>query len=169
MAVAERLQKRSRRAELIGVDQSLPLIRKCRRKLAHHHCCIMHRNVFDILPNRSDFTILNYTLQFLPPEKRPFLLQRIYRGLRPGGIIFISEKLKTEGEQANTLLTGLYQDFKKRNGYSELEIAQKRDALEKVLIPLTQEEHLEALRAAGFSQSFTIFRWYNFASFVGIK
>ena len=169
LAVASLLKKQSRKAQLIGVDQSLPLIRKCRHKLSEHHCCIIHRNILDLLPNRSDFTVLNYTLQFLPPRDRPVLLKRIHKGLRPGGAVFISEKLRTEEKEVDLLLSRLYQDFKKRNGYSELEISQKREALEKVLVPLTVEEHLQALRSAGFSRSGMIFRWYNFASFLGIK
>ena len=168
LGIASWLEKRGREAELIGVDQSLPLIRRCRRKLSSYRCCIIHRNILDILPNRSHFTILNYTLQFVPLEDRPRLLQRIYNGLYPGGMVFISEKIRTENE-LDTLITNLYQDFKKRNGYSELEISQKRDALEKVLIPLSVEENLRALRARGFSQVSMLFRWYNFASFVGIK
>ena len=169
LGVASLLRERGVRAELIGVDQSLPLIRRCRHKLSQHHCCIIHRNIMDILPNRSHFTILNYTLQFIPPEDRPLLLKRIYRGLYPGGMIFVSEKIRTEEGRVGELLTEFYGDFKKRNGYSELEICQKREALEKVLIPFTVEEHLRALRAAGFSQSVVLFRWYNFASFLGIK
>ena len=169
LEVARLLEKRSRRAELIGVDQSLPLVRKCRRKLEGHRCCIIHRNIFNILPNRSDFTILNYTLQFLSPDKRPLLLRRIHKGLRPGGMVFISEKLHTEEREMDSLLRGLHQDFKKRNGYSESEIALKKEALEKVLIPSTPEEHLDTLKSAGFSRSCMLFRWYNFASFVGIK
>ena len=169
LEVSKLLEKRFRKAELIGVDQSLPLVLKCRLKLAKYHTCIIHRNMFDIMPNRSDFTVLNYTLQFISPEKRPLLLKRIYEGLRPGGIVFISEKLHNKEGKVDALLTELYHDFKKRNGYSKLEIAQKRKALEEVLIPTTPEEHLNSLRAAGFSQSCTIFRWCNFASFIGIK
>ena len=173
LGVASWLKKKGQEAELIGVDQSLPLIRRCRRKLSDYRCCIIHRNILDILPNRSHFTVLNYTLQFIPLQQRLRLLQQTYNGLYPGGIVFISEKVRTEKNSENreveALMTRLYQDFKKRNGYSELEIAQKREALEKILVPHTAEENLRAIRAAGFSQVSMIFRWYNFASFVGIK
>ena len=169
LGAAQLLEKRSRQVELIGVDNSLPLVRKCRQKLAEHRCCIIHRDIFDILPNRSDFTLLNYTLQFLPLSRRPQLLKRIYQGLRPGGMIFISEKLHSKEEKMDELLTGLYEDFKKRNGYSDSEVARKRKALEKVLVPVTPQEHLNALKEAGFAQSCMLFRWYNFASFLGIK
>ena len=170
LAVTSLLNTLSREAQLIGVDQSLPLVRRCRRKLSgQHRCHIIHRNILDLLPNRSHFTILNYTLQFLPLKDRPLLLRRIYEGLEPGGVIFISEKIHSDDAIIRDMMTELYRDFKKRNGYSELEINRKQEALENVLIPVTAEQHLIGLREAGFTHVSEIFRWYNFASFVGVK
>jgi tRNA (cmo5U34)-methyltransferase len=81
----------------------------------------------------------------------------------------MSEKIKCTNKMIHTLQTDLYYDFKRRNGYSELEIAQKREALENVLKPLTPAQNLEMLSNAGFKKSDMLFRWYNFACFIGIK
>ena len=84
-------------------------------------------------------------------------------------MVFISEKIQSDDDIIQDMMTGLYQDFKKRNGYSEVEIVRKREALENVLIPSTPEKNLLSLREAGFKHVEEIFRWCNFASFVGIK
>ena len=112
---------------------------------------------------------MNYTLQFLDPDKRQQVLVNIHNGLREGGVFMLSEKIRVDEEHIHKLLTELYYDFKRRGGYSELEIAQKREALENVLRPITPEQQLEALRDAGFTKVDMIFRWYNFASYIGIR
>ena len=118
---------------------------------------------------KSKLIIMNYTLQFIPVEQRLPLLKRIFKSLENGGILILSEKIISESNDFNPLLTTLYYDFKRRNGYSELEIHQKREALENVLIPLTPSDQLELLKRAGFQKEDMIFRWYNFACFMGIK
>ncbi len=117
----------------------------------------------------SGFVIMNYTLQFINPLNRLELLQKIYQSLRPGGIFILSEKIKVENSEIESLITDLYYDFKRRNGYSELEISQKREALEKVLNPLTPSSQIELLKIAGFKKVEILFRCYNFACYIGIK
>ncbi len=113
--------------------------------------------------------IMNYTLQFIPRDRRLGLVKKIYDSLNTGGVFIFSEKIVSSNTSVNDLLTDLYYDFKRRNGYSELEISQKREALENVLIPLTAEEQMELLQKAGFVKCEVLFRWYNFACFIGIK
>ncbi len=113
--------------------------------------------------------IMNYTLQFIAPEKRFALLQKIYAGMKPGGVILLSEKLRFDCEKTEATLTKLYYDFKKHNGYSELEISQKRQALENILIPETEQTHLNRLQAAGFERAISWFQCFNFHSFIAYK
>lgn len=111
---------------------------------------------------------LNFVLQFIDKTSRPDLLQKICQSMVSGGALILSEKLKfSEEEQA--LQDALHLDFKRANGYSELEIAQKRSAIENVLVPETEEVHTERLKQAGFRQ---VIRWYqcfNFVSFLAVK
>jgi len=107
--------------------------------------------------------VLNFTLQFLAPELRLPLLGRIYKGLVPGGILILSEKISYAQPWEQEFLTEIHWDFKRKQGYSDLEIAQKRQALENVLVPWTAEEHREALATAGFGQ---VSQWYGFFQFV---
>ena len=121
------------------------------------------------LSEPADLIIMNYTLQFISPEKRQDLLSKIFSSLKPGGTFILSEKINPEQECYFDLITDLYYDFKKRNGYSELEISQKREALENVMKPITPSVQIDLLKSSGFKNSEMIFRWYNFASYLCVK
>jgi cbb3-type cytochrome oxidase maturation protein len=120
-------------------------------------------------PLRRLLCLLDFTLQFIPPEQRLELIQRIHAGLRPDGILILSEKIAFSEPWRQHFHEELHHDFKRANGYSDLEISQKRSALEKVLIPETLACHQERLRAAGFSSSELWFQCFNFVSLVAIK
>lgn len=116
----------------------------------------------------ASVSALNFVLQFISVSERLSLLKKIAEATLPGGALILSEKICfSEAEQK--LQQELHWDFKRANGYSDLEIAQKRSAIEDYLIPETEQVHIERLQAAGFSQ---VIRWYqcfNFVSFLAIK
>jgi tRNA (cmo5U34)-methyltransferase len=118
---------------------------------------------------RCSFAVLNFTLQFIKPEQRQQTLQHIYTGMLPGGALVLSEKLSFEDQQTDQLMIQHHHDFKRANGYSDLEISQKRQAIERVLLPETSEQHLTRLKEVGFSQTTQWFQSFNFASFIAIK
>lgn len=158
--------------ELIGIDNSEPMIEKAHTKLKENG--VRDYNLFcknieaiDLLP--AEMIIMNYTLQFIDREKRKELLKRIYEALKPGQFFILAEKINCVERDYRELVTELYYDFKRRNGYSNLEISQKREALENVLIPLSPDENTDLLRDSGFKRVEMIFRWYNFACFLGTK
>jgi tRNA (cmo5U34)-methyltransferase len=111
----------------------------------------------------------NFTLQFIPREARAGLLQRIYAGMLPGGVLILSEKIEFADSALNDLFVDAYHVFKERMGYSSLEISRKRTALETVLIPETLDCHRQRLQQAGFRSVDTWFQCFNFASLVAIK
>lgn len=159
-------------AQFLGVDQSSPMINKAREKLQlpkNHQLRLWCQDLIDIKIPQCQVVILNYTLQFIEPSKRQKILSDVFASLKEGGIFILTEKIACQNGSVEKLLTDLYYDFKRRNGYSELEISQKREALEKVLIPLQSQDHLRMLKTAGFIKTEMIFRWYNFACFIGIK
>ena len=117
----------------------------------------------------ASMVILNFTLQFIEPAARASLMQKIYDGMRPGGLLVISEKIQFPDPQLNELFIDLYHRFKETQGYSKLEIAQKRAALEHVLIPETLAEHRQRLTNAGFHSFDAWFQCFNFASMVAFK
>ena len=97
------------------------------------------------------------------------LIKKIYDSLNENGLFLMSEKLITEHKKLNKIMIDIYYEYKKNKGYSEYEIAQKREALENVLIPYTMQENIEMLKNAGFNDIEVIFRWNNFATFIAFK
>ena len=163
-------QARDTDCRIIAVDNSAAMIEKCRQHppgaTAIEWSCgdIRHTTI-----NNASMVVLNLTLQFLQPEERPALLQRIYNGLNPGGVLVLSEKVVFEDATENERMTQLYQGFKKTMGYSDLEISQKRNALENVLIPDNDQQHRRRLKSIGFNEVYQCFRGFNFVSYLAIK
>lgn len=161
-----------KKSNLIGIDNSPSMLSVCENKFKEKgikNIELIQKDIENIELKTSGIVIMNYTLQFINPINRLKLLQKIYQSLRPGGVFILSEKIKVENNEIDDLFIDLYYDFKRRNGYSELEISQKREALEKVLNPLTTTSQIELLKMAGFKKVEVLFRWYNFASYIGIK
>ena len=113
--------------------------------------------------------ILNFTLQFLPPQDRVALLEKIYQGLKPNGVLVLSEKFRFADEQIDELLIDLHHQFKRANGYSELEVSQKRTALENVMRTDSIDTHKTRLKNVGFAHVELWFQCFNFGSIIAIK
>lgn len=128
-----------------------------------------HEDLRDSKIEDASMVILNFTLQFIEPAAREALMRKIYDGMRPGGLLVISEKIQFPDPALNELFIDLYHRFKETQGYSKLEISQKRAALENVLIPETLAAHRERLNGAGFHSVDTWFQCFNFASMVAFK
>jgi len=157
----------------LGIDNAPPMIEKARRKSdMYSKSPIMEFIEDDItrapLPTAHAF-ICNYTMQFIRPIARPQIVGRIFKQLPPGGLFFVSEKIINHDKKLNRLFIEIYHRFKRRQGYSELEISAKREALENVLVPFSIDENLDLIRQAGFTSVEPFFQWFNFASFVAVK
>ncbi|HBG21085.1 MAG TPA: carboxy-S-adenosyl-L-methionine synthase CmoA [Desulfobulbaceae bacterium] len=162
-----------RELAFVGIDNSMPMLDKARLKAE------LYRKQDRISFSFEDITtfnhpgaggiILNYTLQFIRPLQREPFLANIFNNLRPGGILLVSEKVINHDPRLNREYIDIYHRFKKARGYSELEIAKKREALENVLIPFSVAENLAMLGKTGFAPVETYFRWFNFASFIAVK
>lgn len=157
--------------EIICVDNSPAMIDRCRQQLAADNPSVkpVLGNIEEVSLNNASMVILNFTLQFIAPERRVKLLNNIYQGMIPGGILVLSEKICFEDQHLNELNIELHHEFKRANGYSDLEISQKRTALENVLIPETLSAHQQRLQAVGFSHVDVWFQCFNFASMVAIR
>lgn len=157
--------------DYIGVDASPAMLETAKNNLGDiDNLTLRQADLNDGFQlSNASVVLLILTLQFLTPENRGGLLADVYRGLNPGGALIVVEKLAGDSEKSEAAFTRLYYEFKRRQGYSELEISQKRDALEDVLIPSTLDENLTLLRDAGFGTREIFFKWYNFAGFLGVK
>lgn len=158
---------------IIGIDNSQPMVERCRTHINAYHSDvpveILCDDIRHIEIKNASMVVLNFTLQFLPRADRLALLQKIYQGLNPHGILVLSEKFTFENEIMNELLIDLHHTFKRANGYSELEVSQKRTALENVMLTDSIETHKERLKEAGFQQVELWFQCFNFGSMIAIK
>jgi tRNA (cmo5U34)-methyltransferase len=158
----------------VGVDNSQEMLEIARRKLQESgfawpcdlRCADLNEGV--VIENAS-VVLLVLTLQFVRPLRRESLVRMIREGLTDSGCLILVEKVLGENSTFNRLFINHYYEMKRRNGYSDLEIAQKREALENVLIPYRLEENKELLRKCGFSNVDVFFKWYNFCAIIATK
>lgn len=157
----------------IGIDNAPAMLDKARRKAARYaKSGIMEFRDQDITSadlGKADIILCNYTLQFIRPPLRPDFVARLYKYLTPGGLLFISEKIISHHGLLNRKFINIHHKFKREQGYSELEIAAKREALENVLVPFSIHENIHLLGQAGFSTVEPFFQWLNFVSILAIK
>jgi tRNA (cmo5U34)-methyltransferase len=160
--------------KFIGVDNSEEMLNKCREKLAargfkreHELICADLNQGVQITNASMVFLVL--TLQFVRPLYRDTLIKSIHQGLNENGCVILVEKVLGEDSVFNRLFIDYYYDLKKSNGYSELEISQKREALENVLVPYKLLENREMLLRAGFRYCDVFFKWYNFCGIIALK
>ncbi len=159
--------------KIIAVDNSQAMIEQFKQHLTADsekaEIEIVQADIRDIDIKNASVVVLNFTLQFIPVADRLEFLTKIYQGLQPGGILILSEKLKFTDEKQQQLQTDMHHIFKQAQGYSALEISQKRSALENVLIPETFAQHQQRLQQAGFSSAEVWFQYFNFASMIALK
>lgn len=158
---------------IIAVDNSQAMVTRFQEALqkdpARVTVEVLCQDVRDVAIENASVVVLNFTLQFIPLADRFDFLQKIYQGLLPGGILILSEKLKFDDERQQELQTEMHHVFKKAQGYSALEISQKRTALDNVLIPETLAQHQNRLQQVGFTSAEVWFQYFNFASIIALK
>jgi len=165
------LAKQKSNLKLRGIDNSPAMIERAKNKAKAFGVDInfVETDFLTYPFEKNRLIIANYTIQFIRPIKREKLISKIFNSLEKNGLFLMSEKLISEDKKLNKILIDEYYNYKKQKGYSEYEIAKKREALENVLIPYTEEENKEMLKNAGFKHIETIFRWGNFATFLASK
>ncbi len=168
-----REQVNDRNYKIVGIDNSEAMVKRCLQHLQIYRSqistSIEEDDILSYCYQPTSFVVLNFTLQFLNLDCRRQLLEKIYQKLTPGGALILSEKLLFEDDLSNQTMIDLHHQFKKNNGYSDLEIAQKRAALERVLTPETKQVQLQRLKDIGFSRVDSWFQYYNFISFLAVK
>lgn len=159
--------------KIIGIDSSAPIVEKGKKKIIdldlQDKVDLITADIMETEIKNATVVIMNYTLQFIEPESRKLLVKRIFDSLDNGGILILSDKVLEKDELISNLFIEKYHDFKKLMGYSDMEIAKKREALSKVLIPCTIDEEHDFLNEAGFERISILFKWFNFVSFLALK
>jgi tRNA (cmo5U34)-methyltransferase len=160
--------------KFIGLDSSEEMLRKAGQKLASTRFPwpyeLTHKDLNEgVQIENASVALMVLTLQFVRPLNRETLIASLHRGLNHNGCLILVEKVLGEHTTFNRLFINHYYEMKKRKGYSEIEIAQKREALENVLVPYQLEENIRLLRRCGFHNVDVFFKWYNFCGIIAIK
>ncbi len=158
----------------VGVDDAAEMLDKCKLKLQQIGFTRPYELIVgdlngEVNVSNASVTVLCLTLQFIRPMFREKILKRIYDGLVPGGILILVEKILAEESRFNRDFINYYYNMKRRHSYSEMEIANKREALENVLIPYKLSENILMLKEAGFGHCEVFFKWYNFTGIIAQK
>jgi len=161
------------RMALIGVDTSQPMLDEAKAKLHKfydkHQIELLHSDLENVLLPKTSVVIMNYTLQFIAVRKRREIIKKIYESLCPGGILYLSEKVRSSSPAFYETTTMIYENFKMRAGYTATEVARKKEALDQVLTPLTICELSQMMLDAGFKHQEIVLKWNNFTSIVAQK
>ncbi len=164
-------KKSDKSYRLLGVDNSEAMLHLARQKVHAYgaQMSFLNADITEVALEPHDAIIANYMLQFIRPLQRSAFVQKLYDALKPQGIFLLSEKIVFDDKVLNKQMIDVYYDFKRKQGYSDFEIAQKREALENVLIPYTEQENKAMLEKVGFETIETLFKWGNFATFIAKK
>lgn len=158
---------------IIAIDNAPAMVDRCRANIEADTALVpievICQDIRETTIENASMVMMNFTLQFIQREHRAKLLAGIASGLNPGGVLILSEKLKMTDVEEQEVLTHLHHGFKKHMGYSDLEISQKRSALEDVLIPDSFENHKQMLLEAGFGQVYMWFQCFTFGSMIALK
>jgi tRNA (cmo5U34)-methyltransferase len=159
--------------KIVAVDNSRAMIEQCKQMLLEQKGSVpvdvRLQNMLDTKIENASVVVLNFTLQFLDRGQRQQLINTISAGLCEGGVLIISEKICFDDQQEQVDQSRWHHDFKRTQGYSDLEIARKRNALEDVLQPDTEERHIERLLRAGMSNPRRWFQCFSFASYIAFR
>ena len=171
ISLAIALNNKHQKNTFFAIDSSEEMVSKCQQNLESKidNLKAICADINQIHIENASIVVLNLTLQFIDVKDRSNLIKKIYEGLNPGGVLIISEKIHFEDKETQDQITNLHIDFKKENGYSELEIANKRQAIENVLITDTKAIHIERLKDSGFKDTSCFFQCLNFVSFLSVK
>ncbi len=156
------------RANLIGIDTSSAMLERARDYRCPYENLTVSYLQEDLLTSNihsAAMVLMNFTLQFIAIEKRQTVIEKCFAGLNDGGALILSEKVNFLDSKTNQLLIDIHHGYKAEQGYSQLEISQKRDAIENVLIPETLDTHLQRLKSAGFS---VVVPWLQNLQFISI-
>lgn len=171
VTMAMLMNNKNQATKFIAVDKSIDMVKEFNNNIANKidNIEVKCGDIEDICIENAAIVVLNLTLQFIKKDNRDKVIKKIYQGLKPKGVLIISEKIHTSDQQEQALMTKMHMDFKRLNGYDEIEIANKRQSLENVLITESEADHLKRLKRCGFKRNMKYFKCINFISFLSVK
>jgi tRNA (cmo5U34)-methyltransferase len=151
---------------VVAVDSSSSMIERARTIVDDARVTFLHADIRELEFAPAGAVLLNFVLQFIEPDDRHSVLTRIHEAIAPHGVLVVSEKLRCEPASEQAFYEAAHVEFKKANGYSELEISQKRTALESVMIIDSENQHRQRFAEAGFGNVRRWFQCLNWVSYL---
>ncbi|RQY84395.1 methyltransferase domain-containing protein [Burkholderia stagnalis] len=154
----------------VGIDPVESMIAKARQ-----HCIEVPNVELEVGDARlygfekSDLIVSFYCIQFIPPKDRQDVFNRIYERLNWGGAFILFEKVRAPDARFQDMVVSLYNDYKRREGFTADEILNKTASLKSVLEPFSTEGNLGLLKRAGFVDITTVMKYLCFEGFLAIK
>lgn len=151
-----------------GIDLSAEMIKKYNEAMRiaslEQNAVGIEGDINEVKLADCDAICLNFVLQFINPEQRLALLTKCFKQLANNGLLFIAEKVK-----ADDSTIAWHEQFKRNNGYSDLEIAQKRSAIENIMRIDSASTIVNRLHDVGFKQVIPVFQCLSFHAWVAVK
>ena len=151
---------------VIGVDNAPAMIEQAQAQITDPRAQFICADLNEVAVSNAKVIVLNFVLQFLEPAARLPLLKRLRSQMHPDGLLILSEKIRQDDSQRHEFFDATHLAWKRANGYSELEVSQKRQSLENVMRVDSEDIHLQRFADAGFTGVDQWFRCMNWASFV---
>lgn len=144
------LARRFADADIIGIDLQPSMIAAAKR-LSNQRPRYICADLLTFSFTEAHLITLCYTLMFLPPEQRLTLLSRLRSALVPGTGLILAEKVVRRDPAEEAYCQQQHVEFKRRQGLSQAQIEAKSASIKGYLIPLYDDENVDLLERAGFS------------------
>ena len=155
--------------EFIGIDIEKDMIKSANEKNIFSNCKFEVANIIDYEITNLNIISSYYTLQFINPSIRQFVLDNIFKSLNWGGALILFEKVRGPDARFQDILQTLYTEYKLSQGYNEKEIIGKTLSLKGILEPYSSNANIEMLKRAGFKDINLIFKKLCFEGYLAIK
>jgi tRNA (cmo5U34)-methyltransferase len=170
----ENIAKRhtKKQVQYVGIDASESMVKKARERFANRHDITIHHadvTSWTLGIRNASYIASILTAQFIAPQKRQEVINKIYNGLNIGGGFVLVEKIIGSTPRFDQIFIELYHEMKLRNGLSVDHVINKARSLRGVQRPNTIDENLQMLKDAGFKDIDIFFKWNNFAGFLAMK
>ncbi len=152
----------------LGIDVEVGMINYAKSRYSNN-IQFINDDFININTEKSDLIIAYYTIQFVRPSIRQALINKIYETLNWGGAFIMFEKVRAADARFQDIMTGIYNDYKLRAGYSSDDILNKSRSLKGVLEPFSTQGNIDMLRRSGFADINSIQKYICFEGFLAIK
>lgn len=168
--ISEKNAEIDKKIQLIGMDCESDMIDKAKEKCkAIKNITLLNDDVVTADLKKADLIISYYTMQFIPPQVRQLVFDKIYESLNWGGAFIMFEKTRSCDARFQDIMSTLYIEYKQAQGYSNDEIIAKQISLKGMLEPFSTQGNTDMLKRAGFVDTMTVMKYLSFEGFLAIK